>query len=175
DSLQEEAPVYRQRPQAALRRSRRGRRRHLVTLFLPRPTGTHRRAGLHHQDLTEVSPMLPVYSVTYLPGCSMPLVVNAALLRLVTARFTGSLHMWPVATLTSCGTARPYPSTYARVASFMWAINAARDSSVAAATISPAGTADRCRSKNSSGGGRRSVIRTQWTATSRKPPSSSRR
>src|SRR5262249_60868565 len=70
DSLQEEAPVYRQRPQAALRRSRRGRRRHLVTLFLPRPTGTHRRAGLHHQDLTEVSPMLPVYSVTYLPGCS---------------------------------------------------------------------------------------------------------
>src|SRR4030095_6849336 len=73
-----------------------------------------------------------------------------------------ALHMWPVAMLISCGTARPYPSTHARVAPFMGAINAARASAGAAATISPAGTADRCRSRNSSGGGGRRIIRREW-------------
>jgi len=80
----------------------------------------------------------------------------------------------PVATLTSCGTAKPYPSTYSRVFSFICAINAARDSSLAVATSPATGRDDRCGSRNSSGGGRRNVIRMLWTDTSRYPAASSR-
>src|SRR4029453_5058621 len=71
-----------------------------------------------------------------------------------------SCHTCPVATLTSWGTAKPYPSTYARVASFMVATNAVRASSLTAATNSATGMADRCLRKNSSGGGKRSINRT---------------
>ncbi len=75
---QAQAALHRQRAQTASHRPRRNRRRRLVDLLRDRPARQSRRTRDDHSGLTvmtsphpnEVLPILPVNSVTYLPGCS---------------------------------------------------------------------------------------------------------
>src|SRR2546427_3741420 len=68
---EEAAAVHRQRAQATPRRSRGGRRRHLVHSLLQRPLGPRRRTGLHHQGVATCYPcsrfiLLPIFPVAHL-------------------------------------------------------------------------------------------------------------
>src|SRR2546427_2754988 len=68
---EEAAAVHRQRAQATPRRSRGGRRRHLVHSLLQRPLGPRRRTGLHHQGVATCYPcsrfiLLPIFPVAHI-------------------------------------------------------------------------------------------------------------
>ena len=62
-----------------------------------------RRTGLHHSWLTpQVSPIIPVYSVTHHPGCSSDLIIGTSIRERVTASRTSTPRGYS-RTLRGCG------------------------------------------------------------------------